>query len=92
MPRTIPQRELRNRISEVLREVEAGARIRVTVRGKPVADLVPVDPRRTWASWDVVERIRLDSPLDSGLRDEVRSATGEQPSDDPWERYGSAGS
>jgi prevent-host-death family protein len=36
--KTIPQRELRNLISRVLREVEAGERIRITVDGRPVAD------------------------------------------------------
>lgn len=35
-------------LSKVLREVEAGERVRVTVRGRPVADLVPAQapPRR----------------------------------------------
>jgi prevent-host-death family protein len=35
-------RELKANLSSVLREAEAGERIRVTVRGRPVADLVPV--------------------------------------------------
>ncbi|MGZ5213636.1 MAG: type II toxin-antitoxin system Phd/YefM family antitoxin, partial [Actinomycetota bacterium] len=44
--RTIPQRELRNHIGKVLREVEEESRtIRVTVDGRPVADLVPVSHR-----------------------------------------------
>jgi prevent-host-death family protein len=86
--RTIPQRELRNRIGEVLREVEAGARIRVTVRGRPVAELVPVEPRQTWAPWESVERIRAEAPLDPGLRSEIVEALGDSLADDPWERYG----
>jgi prevent-host-death family protein len=85
--RTIPQRELRNNIGEVLREVEAGARIRVTVRGRVVAELVPVEPRQTWAPWESVERIRIEAPLDSGLRAEIAAALGESRADDPWERY-----
>ena len=44
--RTIPQRTLRNRISEVLRQVEAGERVRITVDGRPVAELV-AEARRT---------------------------------------------
>jgi prevent-host-death family protein len=44
-PRIIPQRELRNEVGRVLRDVEAGETVRVTVRGRPVADLVPLDPR-----------------------------------------------
>lgn len=39
--RTIPQRELRNNISAVLRAAEAGETFTVTVRGRPVARVVP---------------------------------------------------
>ena len=48
--RTIPQRELRNDIAGILREAEAGTEFTVTVRGRPVAKLGPLDeapgPRR----------------------------------------------
>jgi len=37
----IPQRELRNRVGEVLRAAEAGQSFTITVRGRPVARLVP---------------------------------------------------
>ncbi|WP_297613348.1 type II toxin-antitoxin system Phd/YefM family antitoxin [Nocardia sp.] len=37
----IPQRELRNDASRVLREVRAGRSYTITVDGTPVADLVP---------------------------------------------------
>ncbi|WP_410873674.1 type II toxin-antitoxin system Phd/YefM family antitoxin [Nocardia sp. A7] len=37
----IPQRELRNDASRVLREVRAGQSYTITVDGAPVADLVP---------------------------------------------------
>ncbi len=43
---TIPQRELRNNVSEVLRRAEAGERIVVTVDGRPVAELVPFSGNR----------------------------------------------
>jgi antitoxin (DNA-binding transcriptional repressor) of toxin-antitoxin stability system len=62
--REIPQRELRNHISRILREVELGARFRVTVGGRLVAELVPVSTRRTWVPWSDVERIREGAPLD----------------------------
>ncbi len=39
--RTIPQRELRNDVSAVLREAQAGTCFTITVRGRPVARLVP---------------------------------------------------
>jgi prevent-host-death family protein len=51
-PREIPQRELRNSVSDVLRQVEAGASLRVTVRGRPVADLVPVAARDIGLQFD----------------------------------------
>jgi prevent-host-death family protein len=41
--RTIPQRELRNNISAVLREAEAGTWFTITVRGRPVARLGPLE-------------------------------------------------
>jgi prevent-host-death family protein len=41
--RVIPQRELRNNISSVLREAEAGQSFTVTVRGRAVARVVPAD-------------------------------------------------
>lgn len=44
--KTIPQRELRNRISQVLRSVESGERMQITVDGRPVAELTPVGGRR----------------------------------------------
>jgi prevent-host-death family protein len=63
--RTIPQRELRNRISQVLREVEAGEGMRITVDGRPVADLIPIGGmRRTFVPKDdilgIIQRAALD--------------------------------
>jgi len=46
---TIAQKELRNQVSEVLRRVEAGETLTVTVAGRPVAELVPLR-RRRWVS------------------------------------------
>jgi prevent-host-death family protein len=76
--KTIPQRELRNRISQVLRQVEAGERLRVTVNGRPVADLVPVGGvRRTFLPKDEIVEILRRAPLDQTLAQdlEVVSAT-----------------
>lgn len=39
--RVIPQRELRNNVAGILRAAEAGESFTVTVRGRPVARLVP---------------------------------------------------
>ena len=46
---TIPQKELRNQVGEVLRRAEAGERITITVAGRPVAELGPTS-RRTWVA------------------------------------------
>jgi len=45
--RTIPQRELRNHVGEILREAEAGTEFTITVRGRPVAHLGPAGRPRT---------------------------------------------
>lgn len=39
--REIGVRELKSSLSSVLHEVEEGKQVRITVRGRPVADLVP---------------------------------------------------
>jgi prevent-host-death family protein len=39
--REIGVRELKQSLSETLREVAGGGQVRVTVRGKPIADIVP---------------------------------------------------
>lgn len=46
---TIPQKTLRNEVGEVLRRVEGGETFIVTVAGRPVAELRPVQ-RRRWVS------------------------------------------
>lgn len=75
--RTIPQRELRNQIARVLRQVETGERLRVTVDGRPVADLVPIrDIRRTFVPRNEVARLLTNAPLDSAFADDIQSAAG----------------
>lgn len=46
---TLPQKELRNNVGEVLRRAERGERITITVAGRPVAELGPTT-RRRWVS------------------------------------------
>jgi len=45
MATEVPQRQLRNETAALLRRVEAGEHLRITVHGHPVADLVPVQRR-----------------------------------------------
>jgi prevent-host-death family protein len=46
---TIPQKELRNNIGEVLRRAEAGEEFTITVAGRPAAQLGPA-PRQRWVN------------------------------------------
>jgi prevent-host-death family protein len=70
MAAEIPARELRNDVSGVLRRVEHGERVRVTVSGRPVAELVPLPRRRRGMPW--AEFVR-DVPLaDPGLLVDLR--------------------
>jgi prevent-host-death family protein len=43
-------RELRNRTADVIAAVESGERVTLTVRGDPVADIVPHGQRSRWLS------------------------------------------
>lgn len=52
----IPQKELRNHIGEVLRRVEAGESLTVTVAGRPVAELRPTG-RRRWVGGTVLAQV-----------------------------------
>lgn len=70
----IPQRELRNDVAGVLRRVAQGQRFIVTVRGEPVAELVPLRrPQRFVPSAQVVELL-AGRPADPALLDELREA------------------
>ncbi len=75
--RTIAQRELRNHIGRALREVEAGERLRVTVNGRPVADLVPVgEARRTFVPREEVLDLLARASLDPAFARDVDGAVG----------------
>lgn len=74
--RILPQRELRNEVGRVLREVSGGARFRVTVRGRPVADLVPVTETQSFVRRAEVERIIRDAPLDPAFLEDVGETVG----------------
>ena len=72
--RTIPQRELRNDIARVLREVEAGESFEVTVDGRPVAQLLPIVRRRRFVPREELERILRTVPLDAGFQRDIDEA------------------
>jgi prevent-host-death family protein len=58
MESAVSARELRNSMADVLRRVEAGESLVVTVDRRPVARLVPLPARQTW-----VPRARADAAL-----------------------------
>ena len=80
----IPLRELRNHTSEVLRRVEDGESLTVTVSGRPVAQLIPLQRRRQALTWDEIASVQADP----GLRDDLRRLLSDTTDDvvDPWER------
>ncbi len=53
---TIPQKELRNHVGEVLRRAEAGEELTITVAGRPVAQLGPTG-RRRWVGGPALRAI-----------------------------------
>jgi prevent-host-death family protein len=74
MATDVPQRELRNNTAALLRRVEAGERLRVTVHGHPVAELVPAGQPQAFTPFDRVVAglrglMRADDRLDQELRD-----------------------
>jgi prevent-host-death family protein len=73
----ITQRELRNHVSRVLRQVEAGERMRITVDGRPVADLVPIGGvRGTFVPIEEALRLLARAPLDRKFSRDIEGATG----------------
>lgn len=78
----VPTRELRNDTAGVLRRVQAGEDIVITVRGEPVAQIVPIRPlRRRRLAWDeLVGRLPLIQ-ADPGLRTDLERLAGETTED-----------
>jgi prevent-host-death family protein len=58
---TIPQKELRNNVGDVLRRAEAGERFVITVSGRPVAELGPA-ARRSWVTGPALDVVFETSP------------------------------
>lgn len=72
--REVSVRDLRNHTSEVLRRVEAGEIVTVTVDRRPVARLVPLPRRRdSMPTSELFARLaQLGGGADPELRDELR--------------------
>lgn len=66
---TIPQKELRNNVADVLRRAEAGEEFTITVAGRPVAQLGPTQ-RRRWVSGPDLTRV-WETPAPQTLHEEL---------------------
>ena len=69
----IPARELRNNVSAVLRRVEQGERLRVTVSGRPVAELVPLSTKPSTTRWEDFQQALQGARADAGLAGELKA-------------------
>ncbi len=63
----ISAHELSTNVSDVLRRVEAGEHLRITVSGRPVAELIPLSQRPSSLDWDTFMRGHDDWQADSEL-------------------------
>lgn len=81
-------REMRQQASELVRRVEAGEEIVVTVAGRPAARLVPVR-RMRWRKGREIRQL-LESPTDPSWSAEHagRSDVVDDLPHDPWSRSG----
>jgi len=77
---TIPQKELRNHVGEVLRRAEAGEQFTITVSGRPVAQLGPVRTRQ-WVPSTQLADLWASAP-DPTLDKDLERLGGELT--DPW--------
>jgi prevent-host-death family protein len=79
---TIPQKELRNNVGEVLRRAENGEEFTITVSGRPVAHLGPVRARAWVPAAKLADLWTL--PADRQLPKDLERFGGELR--DPWAR------
>jgi prevent-host-death family protein len=70
-------RELRNRTAQVIDAVRAGERVTLTVRGEPVADVVPHGRRARWLAGSDLRAQLSDRAADPALRGELDELSGQ---------------
>ncbi|MGI8612784.1 MAG: type II toxin-antitoxin system Phd/YefM family antitoxin [Nocardioidaceae bacterium] len=79
----VASRELRNDTAGLLRRVAAGEDVIITVRGEPVAQLVPVHPpsgRRWLPRAELAARLAA-AQADTELREDLRQIAGDTTDD-----------
>jgi prevent-host-death family protein len=78
----VASRELRNDTAGVLRRVQAGEDVVITINGKPVARLVPVQrTRREWLGRTELVRRLTVARADPGLRADLARLAGDSTDD-----------
>jgi prevent-host-death family protein len=70
-------RDLRNRTGQVIDAVQAGERVTLTVRGEPVADIVPHGRRARWLSGEQLRDQLRDRAADPGLTRDLDELAGQ---------------
>lgn len=61
----ISVKEAKNRLSELLYLAEKGETVVLTRHGKPVADLVPHQPKKGGINWDALEAYKKEHGIES---------------------------
>ncbi|MFP5225862.1 MAG: type II toxin-antitoxin system Phd/YefM family antitoxin [Actinomycetota bacterium] len=79
---TAAARDLRNNTRQILKRVEAGQPVTITVSGRPVAQLVPLDTGITWMPRDEFVRRFADRQADPAMAQDLLEVVGNQTTDD----------
>lgn len=80
--RTVGLRELRQEASDLVRQVEGGQEIEITVSGRPAARMIPAAPKR-WQRWSDVAEL-FNGRSDPDWRRDIDLV--DQSVANPWER------
>ena len=78
---TVGLRELRQDASELIRRVETGEQIDITVAGRLAARIVPVAPKR-WQTWDAIAEL-FQGPPDTSWESDQELV--DQSITNPWD-------
>lgn len=79
----VASRELRNRTRVLLDRVASGEHITITVDGRPVARLVPPEPRPRWMAREVFVARVLRHQADPGLASDLTELAPDSTADLP---------
>lgn len=70
-------RDLRNDTARVIDAVRAGERVTLTVRGEPIADIVPHAGRSRWLNGPTLADQLIGRSADPGLRGDLDELAGD---------------